>query len=198
MLLARSSSSGDWHENSCLGIVRLKPKVHDVSGYYRLLGVNSDASDEELRHAAKKLLLETHPDRGGDDESFIKAVEAYQTLCNPTKRARYNMCTVEPLASVRTDSIAFRIDFMAQGEAAWYKEPIMVLSDAEIERVLLWRKMLLEAARGFRHPMEIKAGMCRCPAGYYEQDGIAVIGRNQVPESWAAKAYVLMKMTERK
>lgn len=191
MLLTRSSTCGDWHENSCLDVVLVKPRVRDVKGYYALLGVNSDASEDEVRHAAKQLLMRTHPDLGGDEESFIEAVKAYQTLCNPENRARYNLCTFEPKASVRTDDKGFRFDFRETGEAVWYKEPTMVLSDEEVLRVRQWHEMLLEAARGFRRPLEIKAGVCRCPDGYYEKDGIALIGRNQVPESWAAKTFVL-------
>lgn len=196
MLLTRSSTCGDWHENSCLDVVLVKSKVRDVKGYYSLLGVNSDASAEEVRHAAKQLLMRTHPDRGGDEESFIEAVDAYQTLCNPENRAEYDLRTFEPKASVRTGDNGFRFDFRETGEAAWYKEPTMVLSDEEVLRVRKWRDMLLEAARGFRLPLEIKAGVCRCPDGYYEKDGIALIGRNQVPEIWAAKTFILKTICE--
>ena len=191
MLLARSNSCGSWHENSCLDIVRIDSKIEDVEGYYALVGVECDASDDEVRHAAKALLMKTHPDMGGDEDSFIEAVSAYQTLCNPKSRAEYDVRTFSPKASVRTDCAAFEFEPDTSGIPAWYKEPTMLMSEDEILRVRKWHGLLLEAARGFRRPLEIKVGMCRCPTGYYEHDGIAVIGREQIPERWAAKAFVL-------
>lgn len=195
MLLARSSTCGDWHVNSCLGIVRVKRKVADVDGYYALLGVEPDADEDDVRHAAKRKLMETHPDRGGDEESFIEAVAAYQTLCDPERRAEYDICTSVPKVGVRERYGGFKPRFDVVGEPVWYKEPTMLLSEDELGRVRRWRAALLEAAMDFRQSMEIKAGICQNPAGYYIENGIAVIGRNQEPERWAALLFVLREMS---
>lgn len=197
MLLARSSTCGDWHVNSCLGIVHVKRRVADVDGYYAMLGVEPDADEDEVRHAAKRKLMETHPDRGGDEESFIEAVEAYQTLCNPEKRAEYDICTLSPKVGVREQYSSFKPRFDVGGEPIWYKEPTMLLAEDELRRVRKWQKMLLEAAMDFRQSIEIKAGICQAPAGYYEKDGIALIGRRQEPERWAALTFVLREMSKR-
>jgi DnaJ-class molecular chaperone len=58
--------------------------------YYNILGVNRNASQEELKKAYKKLVMEHHPDRGGDHDHFAKINEAYETLKDPAKRSAYD------------------------------------------------------------------------------------------------------------
>lgn len=58
--------------------------------YYSRLGVNKQASPEELKKAYKKLAMQHHPDRGGDQTTFQKINEAYDTLKDPAKRQQYD------------------------------------------------------------------------------------------------------------
>jgi molecular chaperone DnaJ len=62
--------------------------------YYDILGVDSDASDTEIKKAYRKIAMEYHPDRNPDDpqaeEKFKKAAEAYEVLSTPEKRKRYD------------------------------------------------------------------------------------------------------------
>lgn len=198
MLLTRADSSGDWHENSSLEMVKVGRVLDDVEGYYALLGVEPSATDKEVRKAGKHLVMQTHPDVGGDEEEFIKTVEAYRTLSNPGRRAEYDTRTKAPTVSVKVRTTAFVPDIPREHGPAWYKEPTMIVTREIESRVKDWHEMLLEAARGFRLSLEIKAGVCRCPAGYHVENGIALIGSNQVPEGWAARVFMLMKLCERK
>ena len=64
--------------------------------YYKILGVNEEASSLELRKAFCKLTKELHPDTTSlnqDDASskLQKVLEAYENLHNPTLRNLYNM-----------------------------------------------------------------------------------------------------------
>ena len=58
--------------------------------YYSILGVNKDASQDDIRKAYKKKSMQHHPDRGGDEAEFKKVNEAYSTLKDPNKRQEYD------------------------------------------------------------------------------------------------------------
>lgn len=58
--------------------------------YYNMLGVNKQASPEDIKKAYKKLAMQHHPDRGGDQTTFQQINEAYETLRDPAKRKRYD------------------------------------------------------------------------------------------------------------
>ncbi|MDP1898618.1 MAG: molecular chaperone DnaJ, partial [Sulfurimicrobium sp.] len=62
--------------------------------YYEILGVNRDASDEDLKKAYRKLAMKYHPDRNPDnpkaEEHFKEAKEAYEILTDSSKRAAYD------------------------------------------------------------------------------------------------------------
>lgn len=58
--------------------------------YYKTLGVDKKASQEEVKKAFRKLAHEHHPDRGGNEARFKEVNEAYQVLGNEKKRAQYD------------------------------------------------------------------------------------------------------------
>jgi curved DNA-binding protein len=66
----------------------------DYKDYYKILGVDRKASEEEIKRAYRKLALQYHPDRNPDDkqaeEKFKEINEAYQVLSDPEKRTRYD------------------------------------------------------------------------------------------------------------
>lgn len=58
--------------------------------YYRILGVNKNATPEEIKKAYKIKVKQHHPDRGGDAEHFKRINEAYEILSNSDKRSAYD------------------------------------------------------------------------------------------------------------
>src|SRR5919206_2279395 len=62
--------------------------------YYEVLGVNRDASEEDLKKAYRRLAMKWHPDRNPDnpraEEHFKEAKEAYEVLADAGKRAAYD------------------------------------------------------------------------------------------------------------
>lgn len=62
-----------------------------MDDYYQVLGLNRNASDEEIKTAYRKLAHKYHPDKaGGDEQKFKKINEAYQVLSNKEKRRQYD------------------------------------------------------------------------------------------------------------
>ncbi len=62
--------------------------------YYEILGVNKDASADDIKKAYRKLAMKFHPDRNPDnpkaEEQFKEAKEAYEVLSDDQKRAAYD------------------------------------------------------------------------------------------------------------
>src|SRR5699024_5892582 len=63
-----------------------------VSDYYAILGVQQDASTEEIKRAYRKLARQHHPDVAGAEaaEKFKHIAAAHEVLSNPQKRAEYD------------------------------------------------------------------------------------------------------------
>ena len=59
--------------------------------YYKILGVDKTASQDEIKKAFRKLSLKNHPDKGGDATKFKEINEAYQTLGDKKTRQEYDM-----------------------------------------------------------------------------------------------------------
>lgn len=58
---------------------------------YDVLGVASNASDDDIRQAYRKKAMEYHPDRNPNGEEQFKTIKAaYETLSDPDERAQYD------------------------------------------------------------------------------------------------------------
>ncbi len=62
--------------------------------YYEVLGVDKNASANDIKKAYRKLAIQYHPDKNPDnkeaEEKFKEAAEAYSVLSDTDKRARYD------------------------------------------------------------------------------------------------------------
>lgn len=61
-----------------------------MKDYYQILGVNENASPEEIKKSYRKLANQHHPDKGGDQAIFKDISVAYDTLSDPQKKAEYD------------------------------------------------------------------------------------------------------------
>ena len=58
--------------------------------YYEVLGVDENATQEDIKKAYRNLAKENHPDKGGDGEMFKKISAAYDTIGDENKRKQYD------------------------------------------------------------------------------------------------------------
>lgn len=69
-------------------------QMADKRDYYEVLGINRNATADEIKSAFRKLSKKYHPDLNPDDptaeEKFKEINEAYQVLSNSEKKARYD------------------------------------------------------------------------------------------------------------
>ncbi|MGB6594526.1 MAG: DnaJ domain-containing protein [Candidatus Nitrosopolaris sp.] len=97
--------------------------------YYDMLGVNSNASQMEIKEAYRKLALKFHPDKNKNSEDstqrFIEIVEAYNVLSNDQARSRYDNNAqfqgqnIDPLRSEYNNT-----QFQGQTKSSWKEQPI--------------------------------------------------------------------------
>jgi DnaJ-class molecular chaperone len=73
----------------------------DVTNHYDILGVNNNASQEEIRTSFRYLALKYHPDRNKNSEEakqkFMQIVESYEVLSDAQARTQYDMNTFHGL-----------------------------------------------------------------------------------------------------
>tara|TARA_A100001011_G_scaffold164606_1_gene173229 strand:+ start:466 stop:1293 length:828 start_codon:yes stop_codon:yes gene_type:complete len=75
---------------------------------YQTLGVDQSASDQQIKAAFRKLAVQYHPDRGGDEDKFKEINEAYDKIKTQEKRQQYE-------ASKRFGGDGFNFNF-TQGD----------------------------------------------------------------------------------
>ena len=61
-----------------------------MTNYYQTLGVDRNATPDQIKRAYRKLASQHHPDKGGDKHKFQEIEEAYRTLGDSGKRSHYD------------------------------------------------------------------------------------------------------------
>ena len=74
-----------------------------MENFYEILGVTESATQDEIKKAYRKLAVEHHPDKGGNEETFKKISEAYDTLGDEDKRRQYDLGKTNPFGGFDGD-----------------------------------------------------------------------------------------------
>lgn len=116
-----------------------------IESPYDILGVAEDADDAVIAAAYRRAAKAAHPDQGGSTEAFQLVKEAYDTLCNPGRRAAWH-----------TDD-KFDDEEDPDGLVVWQAAVILV------SQVILEAEQRGHDLRrhGFPYAIRIKLGMAR-------------------------------------
>ena len=90
-----------------------------VPDHYAALGIQETADASDVRRAYKKRALQTHPDKGGDEEEFKRVGAAYAVLSDPEKRRDYDEMRTDGLRQGERD----QTDYQATGFNSAFDAP---------------------------------------------------------------------------
>ena len=62
----------------------------DNNKYYKILGIDKNSNEKDIKKAYRRLAVIHHPDKGGDPEKFKEVTKAFETLSDPNKRKNYD------------------------------------------------------------------------------------------------------------
>jgi len=111
----------------------------DQADLYRILGVSRAASTEEIKSAARKRALETHPDKqqqnhgqSANNALFQEIDEAKQVLTDPDKRRIYDAAGVKALKLVKVEGARHRshADIISEIRLKCSEEALREVKDA--------------------------------------------------------------------
>jgi curved DNA-binding protein len=61
-----------------------------MTDHYQILGLQPNATPDQIKKAYRSMAMKHHPDRGGDQAKFKDISVAYDTLSDPQKKAEYD------------------------------------------------------------------------------------------------------------
>lgn len=98
------------------------PFFQGMETHYTTLGVNQNASPEDLAQAKRRLAAIWHPDKEEGDEDVMKAINhAYDVLCDPDSRREYD----EVIAKRVRRSLSSLADRNRNQRIFLYSEPLV-------------------------------------------------------------------------
>lgn len=120
--------------------------------YYKVLWVDKQASDEEIKKAYRRLAMKYHPDRNkGNKESeqkFKEIGEAYGVLSDKEKRKQYDMFGSD--FSWSNPFLEAELLMVELGLKIFFPLLVVELKEEEINDFLLILKIFFEGFLGIR------------------------------------------------
>lgn len=154
---------------------------------YLLLGVQTDASPEEIKAAFRKRAKQLHPDyHGKDAEPFLKVQQAYSVLSDPDRRRHYDQSMMRTTAARRPRAEPMRApgfrrfhthQFTIGKSAAGYEPSFEELFDR------LWSNFTLSVRPKAERlkPLTVEVPLSRAEAFYGGSVTILVPARAECP-----------------
>lgn len=119
----------DSYNHEYLSPLVVATQANSEKDYYEILGVNKEATKQEIHKAFRQLAKKYHPDKNKDkgaQDEFIKIFKAYETLSDEKKRKEYDERSKSPdpssFRSWQTDMKDFDVnEFFKQYEEQLFK-----------------------------------------------------------------------------
>lgn len=124
---------------------------------YKILGLDEEASPEEIKNAYRRLSKENHPDTGGDAKVFMEIKKAYEILSDKEIRNTFDLYGVTIDFTKEAKELAFTVFFevfnqLREGEPMDYSIRTFVddkirkhkkeMTDLEEKKIRLQRRIL--------------------------------------------------------
>jgi DnaJ family protein A protein 2 len=127
-------------------------KPVDNSKLYEIMGLDKNASQDEIRKAYKKLAIKKHPDRGGNQEEFQMLQHAYEILSDENKRKIYDQYGEEGLKEGRDGFEGADIFDILNGRAGGGQQnrktkPVLHTMNVTLEDIYKGNKKYIEISR---------------------------------------------------
>ena len=128
-----------------------KPKKDvDTTKYYKILGVEKTATQDDLRRAYRKLVKTKHPDKGGNQKEFQEIQVAYDTLSDENKRKVYDEYGEEGIKEGMDNSGPSDIFDILRGKSKNTKrktKSVLQHMDVSLEDIYIGKEKYLEIER---------------------------------------------------
>ena len=135
--------------------------------YYDILGINKNASDDEIKKAFRKKARECHPDRGGDPEKFKEVNEAYEVLSDPDKKNHYDRYgSIDNYGQPTMDDIFDPFaDFFGRGR----KKQIQNGQTIQMQIGLTVKEVFEGCTKKFKVKRKLRCNTCNGTGGDYHE-----------------------------
>jgi len=133
--------------------------------YYEVLGINKNASDDDIKKAYRKLAMQYHPDKNPDnkeaEEKFKEVSEAYEILSDKDKKAKYDRYGHSgPQRNPFGDDFGFGFGFNPFGRKTQYQQQQRVGEDMNLIVNLTLEELFLGTVKRYKYNRNTKCKPC--------------------------------------
>lgn len=103
--------------------------------HYEQLGVDTDATPDQIKQAYRARAREKHPDKGGTADDFAPVARAYEVLSDPGRRLLYDSAGVDSRPPIEVEAQNALLTLISQAFAEPDGTPIIEVARMTIEAV---------------------------------------------------------------